>query len=83
MSAPTTVPRLSIIIPTLDEAVAIDRLLDLFVFAPIGLALEARSLTPELAERGRLPEARHPFWPLLLPPGGLGRALRLWEYLGF
>ncbi|MCB1724764.1 MAG: TIGR04283 family arsenosugar biosynthesis glycosyltransferase [Gammaproteobacteria bacterium] len=28
MSAPTTVPRLSIIIPTLDEAVAIDRLLD-------------------------------------------------------
>jgi hypothetical protein len=31
----------------------IDQLADLFVFAPIGLALEARALFPRLAQRGR------------------------------
>lgn len=30
-----------------------DRALDLFVYAPVGLALEARELIPKLAERGR------------------------------
>lgn len=31
----------------------VDGLADLFVFAPLGLALSARELIPELAERGR------------------------------
>ena len=31
----------------------LDRLLDLAVYAPVGLALAARDLVPELAERGR------------------------------
>ena len=30
-----------------------DQVLDLFVYAPIGLALEARELIPKLADRGR------------------------------
>jgi len=30
-----------------------DRLLDLMVFAPIGLALEAKELLPKMADRGR------------------------------
>ena len=30
-----------------------DQMLDLFVYAPIGLALEARELIPKLADRGR------------------------------
>ena len=30
-----------------------DQVLDLFVYAPIGLALEARELIPRLADRGR------------------------------
>lgn len=30
-----------------------ERLLDLFVYAPLGLVLEARELIPRLAERGR------------------------------
>jgi hypothetical protein len=30
-----------------------DRMLDLMVFAPIGLALEAKELLPKLADRGR------------------------------
>jgi hypothetical protein len=35
-----------------DERLA-DQVMDLLVFAPIGLALEARQLLPKLAERGR------------------------------
>ncbi|MEQ8841381.1 MAG: hypothetical protein RIB98_10390 [Acidimicrobiales bacterium] len=35
-----------------DEGLA-DQVLDLFVYAPIGLALEARELIPKLADRGR------------------------------
>lgn len=30
-----------------------ERLLDLFVYAPLGLALEAKEMIPKLAERGR------------------------------
>lgn len=35
-----------------DDPIA-EQLLDLFVYAPIGLALEARELIPKLADRGR------------------------------
>lgn len=35
-----------------DDPIA-EQLLDLFVYAPIGLALEARELLPKLADRGR------------------------------
>lgn len=35
-----------------DERLA-EQVLDLFVYAPIGLALEARELIPKLADRGR------------------------------
>lgn len=38
--------------PTPDDELA-DRLLDLFVYVPLGLALEAKDLVPKLAERGR------------------------------
>lgn len=37
---------------TADEELT-ERLLDLFVYAPLGLALEAKELIPQLAERGR------------------------------
>ena len=36
-----------------DEKSTVDRTLDLFVFAPLGLALTARELVPKLAEQGR------------------------------
>jgi hypothetical protein len=36
-----------------DEEDLADRLLDLLVYAPLGLALEAKDLLPKLAERGR------------------------------
>lgn len=36
-----------------DEENLGERLLDLFVYAPIGLLLEARDLVPKLADRGR------------------------------
>ena len=36
-----------------DEENLGDQLLDLFVYAPIGLLLEARDLIPKLADRGR------------------------------
>lgn len=36
-----------------DDERAADQLLDLLVYAPIGLALEARELIPKLADRGR------------------------------
>src|SRR5712692_8995530 len=36
-----------------DQKSAVDRTLDLFVFAPLGLALTARELVPKLAEQGR------------------------------
>ena len=36
-----------------DEKNPADRALELFVFAPLGLALSARELLPELVERGR------------------------------
>lgn len=36
-----------------DDASLTDRLLDLMVYAPIGLALEAKELVPKLADRGR------------------------------
>lgn len=36
-----------------DERGPVDHLLDLCVYAPLGLALEGRSLVPTLAERGR------------------------------
>jgi hypothetical protein len=36
-----------------DQKSAVDRTLDLFVFAPLGLALTARELMPKLAEQGR------------------------------
>ncbi|MDG2027470.1 MAG: hypothetical protein P8J50_10190 [Acidimicrobiales bacterium] len=35
-----------------DDPIA-EQILDLFVYAPIGLALEARELLPKLADRGR------------------------------
>lgn len=36
-----------------DEERLADQVLDIFVYAPIGLALEARELIPKLADRGR------------------------------
>jgi hypothetical protein len=36
-----------------DQKSPVDRTLDLFVFAPLGLALSARELVPKLAEQGR------------------------------
>lgn len=36
-----------------DDTSLTDRLLDLVVYAPIGLALEAKELVPKLADRGR------------------------------
>ena len=36
-----------------DEKSAVERTLDLFVFAPLGLAFTARDLVPKLAEEGR------------------------------
>lgn len=36
-----------------DDKTPIELAVDLFVYAPIGLALEARSLLPKLVERGR------------------------------
>jgi hypothetical protein len=36
-----------------DEERLTDQVLDIFVYAPIGLALEARELIPKLADRGR------------------------------
>ena len=36
-----------------DSRAPVDRLADLVVYAPLGLALEARRLLPELADRGR------------------------------
>jgi hypothetical protein len=36
-----------------DRRSTVDRTLDLFVFAPLGLALTARELVPKLAEQGR------------------------------
>lgn len=39
--------------PKADEDELAQRLLDVFVYAPLGLALEARELIPKLAERGR------------------------------
>lgn len=36
-----------------DDEQLTEQLLDLFVYAPIGLALEARELIPKLADRGR------------------------------
>lgn len=40
--------------PTSDEnKPAVEAALDLFVYAPLGLALEARTLLPSLVERGR------------------------------
>lgn len=36
-----------------DDDALVDQLLDFFVYAPIGLALEARELIPKLADRGR------------------------------
>ncbi|MEM7142293.1 MAG: hypothetical protein AAF548_14820 [Actinomycetota bacterium] len=36
-----------------DDDPLAEQLLDLFVYAPIGLALEARELLPKLADRGR------------------------------
>ncbi len=39
--------------PTSEPQAPLDRLLDLTVYAPVGLALAARDLVPELAERGR------------------------------
>ena len=36
-----------------DGRTVVDQALDLFVYAPIGLALEAREVMPKLAERGR------------------------------
>ena len=35
------------------ERSRIDQALDVFVYAPLGLALEAKNLLPQLAERGR------------------------------
>jgi hypothetical protein len=44
----------AIIVSVTDESKnPIERLADLFVFAPIGFALEAREVWPRLAERGR------------------------------
>lgn len=39
--------------PVPEERNAVEQLADLVVFAPLGFALEARRLVPELAERGR------------------------------
>lgn len=36
-----------------DEPDLVESALDLFVYAPLGLALEVRELVPKLAERGR------------------------------
>jgi hypothetical protein len=36
-----------------DDKSAVERTLDLFVFAPLGLAFTARELVPKLAEQGR------------------------------
>jgi hypothetical protein len=36
-----------------DDKTPVDRALDLILFAPLGLALEARALLPKLVERGR------------------------------
>lgn len=36
-----------------DQKSAVDRTLDILVFAPLGLALTARELVPKLAEQGR------------------------------
>lgn len=36
-----------------DNKTPVDRAIELFVYAPIGFALEARSLLPQLVERGR------------------------------
>ncbi|MCU1354017.1 MAG: hypothetical protein JWM05_3226 [Acidimicrobiales bacterium] len=36
-----------------DEKKPVEHALDLFVFAPLGFALEARSMLPKLVERGR------------------------------
>lgn len=36
-----------------DDHNVVDQALDLFVYAPIGLALEAREIIPKLAQRGR------------------------------
>ena len=36
-----------------DDDELAERLLDLFVYAPLGLALEAKEMIPKLAERGR------------------------------
>ncbi len=36
-----------------DDDELAERLLDLLVYAPLGLALEAKEMIPKLAERGR------------------------------
>ena len=36
-----------------DERTVVDQALDLLVYAPLGLALEAKDMLPKLAERGR------------------------------
>ncbi len=52
-----------------DEPDLVGTALDLFVYAPLGLALEARELLPKLAERvGRMTEAEV---DLLVSPYGL------------
>ena len=42
-----------------DQRSAVERTLDLFVFAPLGLALTARELVPKLAEQGRQQVQQH------------------------
>ena len=63
-----------------DDDDVTEKLLDALVYAPLGLALEAKDLLPKLAERG---EARWPSlaWPARSPRRGQSEAVKLVDEL--